>query len=280
MSSLILTEKTKLERLFDMSCGYVLNFSDNTLGAFFAEFDIDIHSNTYQCVGTSKAKKLRAFWTSEPDHVVGQALLRLIDHPADLRPNMDDKTKALSDHCREIAKRLLGATPSLTSLKERAVTFNAVHLADQIRRMESSIQTDPALAIGTAKELIETCCKTILAERGKPVKGTPEVSTLTKDVLKELKLVPEGVSDASRGSDVIKGVLRSLGSIGNDLAQLRGLYGTGHGKHGQATGLSARHARLAVGAAATFCTFIFETHQESKPNTSQLTINNPAQVPW
>jgi hypothetical protein len=35
-----------------------------------------------------------------------------------------------------------------------------------------------------------------------------------------LKLVPEGVPDASRGSDVIKGILRSLGSIGNDLAQL------------------------------------------------------------
>jgi hypothetical protein len=57
----------------------------------------------------------------------------------------------------------------------------ANHLAEQIRRLESSIETDPSLAIGTAKELIETCCKTILAERGKPVDGTSDVSTHETD---------------------------------------------------------------------------------------------------
>jgi len=49
------------------------------------------------------------------------------------------------------------------------------------------------------------------------------------------------------------------------LAELRGLYGTGHGKHGKASGLSPRHAKLAVGAAATLTTFLFETHMETKP---------------
>ena len=45
-------------------------------------------------------------------------------------------------------------------------------LAEQIRRMKDSVETDPSLAIGTAKELIETCCKTILAERGQAISGT------------------------------------------------------------------------------------------------------------
>jgi hypothetical protein len=221
MSSMTLGEKAKLERLFRMGEGYVLDFVDGSFGALFAEREIDIHHEKYQANGTSKAKKLRAFWTIEDDHTVGQALLALIEHHTDSSHRIFDiKTTELVNQCREIAKRLMGAGPSLAPLKEQAVTFNAGHLADQIRRMESSIQTDPALAIGTAKELVETCCKTILEQRGKPVKGTPEVSTLTKDVLKELKLVPEGVPDASRGSDVIKGILRSLGSIGNDLAQL------------------------------------------------------------
>ena len=112
---------------------------------------------------------------------------------------------------------------------EQAKVLNAKHLAEQIRRMESSIEADPSLAIGTAKELIETCCKTILAERGKPVVGTPDVSTLTKDTLKELKLIPEGIPDTARGADVIKRLLSNLGMIGNGLAELRGLYGTGHG---------------------------------------------------
>jgi len=282
MSSMTLGEKAKFERLLKMSDGYVLDFVDGSFGAFFAELEIDIHDQKYQTIGPSKAKKLRAFWTIEDDHTVGRALLALIEHHTDNgRRLFDIKVTELINQCREIVKRLMGAGPSLNPLKEQAATFNARYLTDQIRRMESSIQTDPALAIGTAKELVETCCKTILDQRGKPVKGMPEVSTLTKDVLKELKLVPEGVPDASRGSDVIKGILRSLGSIGNDLAQLRGLYGTGHGKHGQATGLHVRHARLAAGAAATFCTFIFETHLESQPKAPPTPVApTPPAAPW
>jgi hypothetical protein len=153
--------------------------------------------------------------------------------------------------------------PLLDSIKETATIFDAKHMADQIRRMESAVETDPSLAIGTAKELIETCCKTILAERGKPVTGTPNIPTLTKETLKELKLVPEGIPDAAQGRDVIKRLLSNLGTIGNSLAELRGLYGTGHGKHGKASGLTPRHAKLAVGAAATLATFLFETHKET-----------------
>jgi hypothetical protein len=154
--------------------------------------------------------------------------------------------------------------PSLDTIKETATEFDAKHLGEQIRRMEQAVESDPALAIGTAKELIETCCKTILAERGKPVLGTPDISALTKDTLKELKLVPDGVPESARGSDVIKRLLSNLGTIGNGLAELRGLYGTGHGKDGKTQGVKPRHARLAVGAAATLTTFLFETHKETK----------------
>ena len=94
--------------------------------------------------------------------------------------------------------------------------------------------------------------------------GTPDVPTLTKETLKELKLVPDGVPDSARGSDVVKRFLSNLGTIGNGLAELRGLYGTGHGKDGKTQGVKPRHAKLAVGAAATLTTFLFETHKETK----------------
>lgn len=159
--------------------------------------------------------------------------------------------------------RLLSGQVNLEHLKLTAATFDAKHLAEQIRRIESSINDDPALAIGTAKELIETCCKTILAERGKSIAGTPDIPTLTKATLKELNLVPEGINEQVRGNDVIKRLLQNLGTIGNGLAELRGLYGTGHGKEGKAVGLTARHAKLAVGSAATLTTFLFDTHKET-----------------
>jgi hypothetical protein len=153
------------------------------------------------------------------------------------------------------------------NLSETAEKFEWSHLSEQIERMQDAVETDPALAIGTAKELIETVCKTILEERGKPVTGTPDIPTLTKALLKELNLVPEGIKEATRGSDVIKSILRSLGTIGNDLGQLRGLYGTGHGQTAKAKGLQPRHAKLAVGVASSFATFVFETHQASIRNT-------------
>lgn len=266
MSALSVTDRHILEKYFVMSSGYVLNFSDRTLGELVLEaVDLDIHDEKYATAGTSKANKLRTFWKLEPDHIVGTLILALIAYDRVRNATRDQGILALTEKCRQIATRLLAGSPSLNPLKEHAKVLNANYLAEQIRRLEASVQTDPSLAIGTAKELIETCCKTILAERGKPVSGTPDVSTLTKETLKELKLVPEGISDAARGADVIKRLLSNLGTIGNGLAELRGLYGTGHGKHGAATGISSRHAKLAVGAAATLVMFLFETHMETKP---------------
>lgn len=266
MSTFSMAERQNLEKFFGMSSGYVLNFSDRTFGEFvFEAVGIEIHEEKYTAEGTSKAKKLRTFWKLEPDYIVGKLLLALIDYDASLNAEQTAEAKALADKCRQIATRLLAGGPSLNPLKEHAKVLNANHLAEQIRRLEASVETDPSLAIGTAKELIETCCKTILAERGKPVVGTPDVSTLTKETLKELKLVPERVPDAARGADVIRRLLSNLGTIGNGLAELRGLYGTGHGKHGSASGLGTRHAKLAVGAAATLTVFLFETHKESEP---------------
>ncbi|MDD3182963.1 MAG: abortive infection family protein [Alphaproteobacteria bacterium] len=115
---------------------------------------------------------------------------------------------------------------------------------------------DRAAAIGIVSQIRDVV-------NVKPIAGTPDIPTLTKATLKELKLVPEGIPDSARGGDVIKRLLQNLGTIGNGLAELRGLYGTGHGKHGKTEGLSPRHAKLAVGAASTLVTFLFDTHKET-----------------
>jgi len=261
LSSLSAAEKRRFEQLFGMSSGYVLNFSDTTFGDFFlGNAGIDIHSATYLAGGTSKAKKLRAFWRQESDPVVGRILLGLIERKISLTSNPEDNV--LAEQCRGIAHRLLSGGPSLVILKETVAVFDARHLAEQIRRIEQSIDTDPALAIGTAKELIETCCKTILAERKKSVVGKSDIPTLTKAAFKELKLVPEDVPEKVKGARTIKVLLSNLATIAQGLSELRGLYGTGHGKDGKVKGLKPRHAKLAVGAATTLATFLFETHKE------------------
>ena len=58
----------------------------------------------------------------------------------------------------------------------------------------------------------------------------------------------DDVPQAAKGAEMVKRVLSNLATIVQGVAELRGLYGTGHGKDGKARGLQPRHARLAVGA--------------------------------
>jgi len=248
-----------------MGSGYVPDFSDRTFADFVHEaVGIEIHFGKYTDNGTSKANKLRTFWGFESDYLVGRLLDSLIDYADDSVHVTTEKDKRKSNLCRGIATRLLSGGPSLDDLKQKAQTLHANHPAEQIRRMQDSVEADPSLAIGTAKELIETCCKTILAERGQEISGTPDIPTLTKATFKQLNLVPEGIPKSARGADLIRRILSNLSSVGHGLAELRGLYGTGHGQHGSTSGLTAHHAKLAVGAASTLSVFLFETHEQTK----------------
>jgi hypothetical protein len=154
-----------------------------------------------------------------------------------------------------------GTLPTTAKLKEDALRVDAPYLVQQIERIESQIESDPRLAIGTSKELVETVCKTILTDRGIAFDRKWELSELVKHTREELKLVPDDVPDSAKAADTIRRLLGNLGSITQSLAELRNAYGTGHGHDGRAKGLSARHARLAAGAACTLAKFLFETHQ-------------------
>ena len=150
---------------------------------------------------------------------------------------------------------------SIMRAKVVVEALNAGWMAKQIERVEYSVDSDPELAIGTAKELVESCCKSILTKREIPFTKSDDLGDLAKKVTKALQLVPEGVSDAAKGADNIRLVLRNLAGLTSNLAQLRGLYGTGHGKDGQHRGLQPRHARLAVAAAVAFIDFVSETYR-------------------
>jgi len=80
MSDLTFLEKAKLEKMFDMGGGYVLDFSNRTLAEFVAESTgRDIYDAKHNYASGSKANRLRAFWATEPNHVVGQLIAGLLD---------------------------------------------------------------------------------------------------------------------------------------------------------------------------------------------------------
>jgi hypothetical protein len=91
-----------------------------------------------------------------------------------------------------------------------------------------------------------------------------DLPQLGKKVFKALKLLPDDVPEAAKGADAIRRLLSNLSTVVQGLAEIRGLYGTGHGKDGRVRGLTSRHARLCVGAASALVTFTFQTHLETK----------------
>jgi hypothetical protein len=107
MSSLTDTEKRYLEKILDMSNGYVLDYTDLTFDEFFRRYKIDIHSQKYQTIGTSKAKKMRAFWNQEPDSVVAKVLLEMLASyiaKCEIQGSQPDKTVLAK--CKAITTRL------------------------------------------------------------------------------------------------------------------------------------------------------------------------------
>ncbi|WP_217704219.1 abortive infection family protein [Piscinibacter koreensis] len=120
--------------------------------------------------------------------------------------------------------------------------------------------------------MIETCCKSILTKRGVAFTKSEDLGDLTKKVAKELRLVPEEITDETKGAENIRLILRNLTQLTNNLAQLRGLYGTGHGRDGQHRGLQPRHARLAVASAVAFVDFVSETFRRRQVSNAQSNV--------
>jgi Abortive infection C-terminus len=117
MATLNFGEKRKLEEYLGMGSGYVLNFSDRTFREFVHDsLGMDIDVPNIGGVG-SKARRLRHFWTTQPDYVVGKLLKDLVES---VEPDSEEfgairygtpRPPALREACLKIADRLLQSAP-------------------------------------------------------------------------------------------------------------------------------------------------------------------------
>jgi hypothetical protein len=139
--------------------------------------------------------------------------------------------------------------------------LNADYVSQQINLMEASIENSPHISIGLAKELIETCCKSILDERALLYDKNWDLTRLMKETTKLLKLTPDDIPNEARAASSIKQILGSLSSVVQGIGEVRNEYGSGHGKDGKFKGLQPRHAKLAVGAASTLAIYLLETNE-------------------
>lgn len=111
MSDLSSTEKLKLEKLFDMGTGYVIDFSNRTFQEFILEnVGIDIYQEKYDYASGSKANRLREFWRTESNYVVGELTSDLLEYwrmqKLTSYSEITPAEQSLFDECKKITERL------------------------------------------------------------------------------------------------------------------------------------------------------------------------------
>lgn len=151
--------------------------------------------------------------------------------------------------------------PAETAPRSFAVTHveDLALIDDRGRRLHLLANDMPEEAIGGAKELVESVCRTVLRLIGEPAPGkTVDLVEIAKSTLKALELVPPGIDDARKSAAVVRRCLQQLGAVVASVDELRSV-----------SGLSLRHARLAVGAAVTFAGFVAETYGEQRSGAAK-----------
>ncbi|MDY6077107.1 abortive infection family protein [Mobiluncus sp.] len=242
--------------------GYVLEFNNEQFDAFTEEV---IGIRLTEKYGASKGKSLTSYLEKAPRRdsiMLLNALMREWDRVA--AHDASEADLELASRCKrqleELKASLVPAEFQVVDPKK--VGFTSEYLSQQQQILTSNITTNPTLVIGTAKELIESCCNTILEQHGEELNRNDDLPKLVKRATELLHLNPSQVPETAPAARTLKSLLGSLATAAKSLAELRNHYGTGHGKTASYVGLDEREARLAAGTSLALVQYLWDTHKE------------------
>lgn len=186
MSDLSFIEKTKLEKLFQMGGGYVLDFSNRTLAEFVAECaGRDIYDSKYDYASGSKANRLRAFWTQEPNYLVGKLVTDLLEY---CRPAADDLDRGrLFEECERIAARLLQSAPvdALGAITPEGTKRGFEVLARAVR--DSIEKNEPEAGLDRLHTFVTKLIRTLSERRGVTIDRDKPLHSIFGEYMKALR---------------------------------------------------------------------------------------------
>lgn len=190
MPNLSSIEKKKIEKLLKMGDGYVLDFSNETFQEFIIEsVCVDIYEDKYAYSGTSKAKRLRAFWDQESEHVVGKLLLDLLEYWKTQTLIEDTKTsqveQTIYDECSKISARLMQIVTSEDLVPEKAANIN-IEQVQTISILLLSADPTNASRLRIGEELREIQEKLQLARLREKFKLDSRMSARPADISQSL----------------------------------------------------------------------------------------------
>ncbi len=141
--------------------------------------------------------------------------------------------------------------------------LNTSYVNAKINIMNDAVYKDTDLAIGTAKELLETTCKSILKQKGAPINKDWTLPQLLNATTSSLDFKPKEADDPPKAEKAIRQILGGISTIVHGLAELRNGYGTGHGKDADFKGLEIKYAKLYVGVVSEIAILYLATNGET-----------------
>jgi len=144
----------------------------------------------------------------------------------------------------------------------------AESLEQLIQAIENAIEDVPDFAFGLCKALIESVCKTVLADIGHPADPNWDAPRLLRETTNRLALLPEGHPNPAKARDSIEKTVRGLLQTVQGLCELRNEHDiASHGRDAFSPRLSLRQAMLAAQAADTIVAFLYRIHRDAVSRT-------------
>lgn len=251
--------------------------------AYFLERFFQNAGYDFQLASRSRVPAARDFIAELASGPGGnEAIIKLMEHAADPKDfiGSPEKNQAVVDHLnlfldfddQEIVidkkrARVRKKGPAATIIdaftsKTIALNFEAVR-AEVDRALESA-DRDPPVAVTAACVIIESVCRSILAEMQIPAPAKRDVEALLRAVQDPLGLSPARSDLPDLIAADVKQVLGGLTTVAKGVGALRTHGGSAHAtEHGQAP-VDARIARFAIHSASTIALFLVETWERKK----------------
>jgi len=212
-------------------------------------------------------------------------------HPT-VRPTQEDVDKLLEIYNRHLAAdnfeivqegdisgkpvfvgrmKGLGNAHFISQKNEIKKYLNTNYVQSKLSIMKDALDKhNTDLAIGTAKELLETTCKSILKQKGVTIGTDWTLPRLTNETTQNIDFGFEKTEDITKAEKSIKQVLSGISTTIHGMAELRNAYGSGHGKDADFTGLPIHYAKFLVGVVSDIVIFYLSLNGEK----AELVENN------
>lgn len=207
MSDLSNLEKRRLEKLFGMGSGYVLDFSNRTLEEFVLDSTgKSIYESRYDNASGSKANRLRAFWSVEPNYVVAKLLSDLLQYVAELgvNPGQDE----LLESCRRAVQRLStsAAVPEIEAIAPNTPERGFATLAKSVR--EAIEKDEPESGLDRLHTFVVKYIRVLCQKHGITTEKDKPLHSLVGEYVKRLKKA--GYIESEMSERILKSSISTL----------------------------------------------------------------------